>query len=90
MTTATQAQTTAEIEPAAGSGPQTETIPTTGAEEETIVATATPAETSGEAGEEIAPIPIIFEIVPAESEARFLIDEVLLGSPKTVVVIRTS
>lgn len=29
--------------------------------------------------------PIIFEIVPAESEVRFLIDEVLRGSPFTVV-----
>lgn len=29
--------------------------------------------------------PIVFTIVPAESEARFLIDEVLRGQPKTVV-----
>lgn len=47
--------------------------------------------TSSAAGEVIqsggqpAAVPIIFEIVPAESEARFLIDEVLRGQPITVV-----
>lgn len=35
--------------------------------------------------EEGSASPIIFEIVPAESQARFLIDEVLRGSPITVV-----
>lgn len=29
--------------------------------------------------------PLVFEIVPAESQARFVINEVLRGSPKTVV-----
>lgn len=38
--------------------------------------TAEPAATSG---------PVVFEIVPAESQARFVIDEVLRGSPKTVI-----
>ncbi|MEZ4770071.1 MAG: YceI family protein [Caldilineales bacterium] len=32
-----------------------------------------------------AAAPTIFEIVPGESQARFVIDEVLRGSPKTVV-----
>jgi polyisoprenoid-binding protein YceI len=35
--------------------------------------------------EEISASLITFEIVPAESEARFVIDEVLRGAPKTVV-----
>lgn len=32
-----------------------------------------------------ASAPIVFEIIPDESEARFIIDEVLNGAPKTVV-----
>jgi virginiamycin B lyase len=88
-TTETQAQTTEEIDPTVELDTQTETNSTTGAEEEAIVVTETPAETSSEAGEvtgeAIAPTPIIFEIVQDESEARFLIDEVLLGNPKTAV-----
>jgi polyisoprenoid-binding protein YceI len=52
----------------------------TPAEEATAVpeATATPAPAAVAA-------PAIFEIVQAESEARFIIDEVLRGSPVTVV-----
>jgi polyisoprenoid-binding protein YceI len=37
------------------------------------------------AGEQMEAAPTIFAIVPAESQARFLIDEVLRGSPLTVV-----
>lgn len=54
-----------------------------------IEAVDAPAEpTAAEAAEtqvEPAVGPIIFEIVPSESEARFLIDEVLRGQPITVV-----
>ena len=47
-------------------------------------ATATPASTPTE--EPVAATgPIVFEIVQDEFEARFIIDEVLRGSPKTVV-----
>ncbi len=46
--------------------------------------TITAAEVT-QASEEPAAAPITFEIVPAESEARFLIDEVLRGQPITVV-----
>ena len=49
-------------------------------------ATATPEPTEAPTAEPVAAAaPVIFEIVPAESEARFVIDEVLRGSPKTVV-----
>jgi len=37
--------------------------------------------------EQPASEPTLFEIVPAESEARFMIDEILLGEPFTVVGI---
>lgn len=50
------------------------------------------AETQGEAssqedepGQEMAASPVIFEIIPDQSQARFLIDEVLRGAPITVV-----
>ncbi|HMQ30119.1 MAG TPA: YceI family protein [Chloroflexaceae bacterium] len=50
-------------------------------------ATASPATTEPAATEPAAASagPRLFEIVPAESQARFLIDEVLRGSPITVV-----
>lgn len=48
--------------------------------EATVEPTAEPSPTP----EEVA-APLIFEIVQAESEARFRIDEVLRGEPKTVV-----
>lgn len=51
--------------------------PTTAATAATAEPTATPTPASGGL--------IVFTIVPAESEARFLIDEVLRGQPKTVV-----
>jgi polyisoprenoid-binding protein YceI len=57
------------------------------ADEEAAV-TETPAEASSqedEPVEEISASLFTFEIVPAESEARFVIDEVLRGAPKTVV-----
>ena len=46
----------------------------------------TEAESSNEASsDEVEASPIVFEIIQSESEARFLIDEVLLGNAKTVV-----
>lgn len=47
--------------------------------------TATPAEPAAAAAAAPAQAPQIFEIIPAESQARFLIDEVLRGSPLTVI-----
>lgn len=57
--------------------------------------TAEPTETTGDTGDTAEPTasdaepaagePLLFEIVPAESQARFLIDEVLQGDPITVV-----
>jgi polyisoprenoid-binding protein YceI len=48
------------------------------------VTTGGPADEVDRASGEAA-APLIFEIVPSESEARFLIDEVLRGQPITVV-----
>ena len=52
---------------------------------EATVAEVQPTETPAEATTETASGPTIFEIVPAESQARFVINEVLRGSPKTVI-----
>lgn len=52
---------------------------------EATVAEVQPTETPTEATTETASGPTIFEIVPAESQARFVINEVLRGSPKTVI-----
>lgn len=52
---------------------------------EATVAEVQPTETPTEATTETASGPMIFEIVPAESQARFVINEVLRGSPKTVI-----
>jgi polyisoprenoid-binding protein YceI len=77
--------TEAAIEPTAAVEPEPQADPD--------AETATPrpesqAEASSQADEpveEILASLITFEIVPAESEARFVIDEVLRGAPKTVV-----
>jgi polyisoprenoid-binding protein YceI len=58
------------------------------ADTEATVVTETPAEASNqedEPAEEMSASVITFEIVPGGSEARFVIDEVLRGTPKTVV-----
>lgn len=62
--------------------PEAEVAETEAGEAETG-SEAAAAET--EPAAETAAEPIIYEIVPAESEARFLIDEVLRGDPITVV-----
>ena len=57
--------------------------------EPTAPIASVPVDTSGEteapAGMAFAEDAAVYEIVPAESEARFLIDEVLRGEPTTVV-----
>jgi polyisoprenoid-binding protein YceI len=66
--------------------PQAEALPE--ADTEATAVTETPAEASSqedEPVEEILASLFTFEIVPAESEARFVIDEVLRGAPVTVV-----
>jgi len=60
----------------------------TDADAQATIATATPTEVSGadkQFNQDQGDSPIIFEIVPAESQARFSIDEILRGEPKTVV-----
>lgn len=76
----------------AGAAPESETEVeadnTTDPDTEAEPTSETGAGTSGEtteSGEAATVSPIIFEIVPAESEARFYIDEVLRGTPTTVV-----
>jgi len=77
----TEAPQAPALEPTATSEPTTTPEPEATATIE-VVATTEPEST-----EEIvaATEPIVFEIVQDESEARFIIDEVLRGSPKTVV-----
>ncbi len=50
-------------------------------------ATAPPMAEAAESGtaSEVNPNPVVFEILQSDSEARFIIDEVLNGAPKTVV-----
>jgi polyisoprenoid-binding protein YceI len=81
----TQAPATAEPEPtieaaATTAAPTNEPEPTA-TNEATPVTEAAEPETVPDANSS----PVIFEIVQADSEARFLINEVLNGSPKTVV-----
>jgi polyisoprenoid-binding protein YceI len=55
---------------------------------EATISAATPTQVASEAspsGGDQAASPVIFEIVPAESTAKFSIDEILRGQPKTVV-----
>lgn len=63
---------------AAGAAAPAEAAPTVGASAAEATAPAAQGEATAEG-------PLIFEIVPSESEARFVIDEVLRGSPTTVV-----
>jgi polyisoprenoid-binding protein YceI len=65
---------TATLEPAATQAPEA----TVAIEQPTVEAPPTEAPA-------VASEPILFEIVQAESEARFIIDEVLRGAPKRVV-----
>ena len=58
---------------------------TTAAAAEGEATTAGEAEAQPDSGGEAPAAPIIFEIVPSDSQARFLIDEVLRGDPITVV-----
>jgi polyisoprenoid-binding protein YceI len=61
----------------------------TATEVETTETATTEAATTEAAPAEAAPVeaaaPVIFEIIPEQSEARFIIDEVLNGAPTTVV-----
>ncbi len=78
---------------ATAGGPQVETAqPTTTAEPVETLEAADPAEGAPAAAEPEEPAPessvpgpVTFSIVADESEARFIIDEVLNGNPKTVV-----
>jgi len=88
-------ETPVETKPQADTAVETDTVaeqPETqseaGAAEEAANDSEAQAEASSgdeEPSQETAAGPIVFEIVPAESQARFLIDEVLRGSPITVV-----
>jgi polyisoprenoid-binding protein YceI len=74
------------VEPTATPEPVIETPETEPAAEPTAAPVEEPMATAEPTAEPAAAAaPAIFEIVQAESEARFIIDEVLRGSPVTVV-----
>jgi polyisoprenoid-binding protein YceI len=79
-----QANTAGEAAPAVEAEPQAETDPA-GETDTEMAAAPAEAEAAGQTAEQAATAPIIFEIVPADSEARFLINEVLRGDPTSVV-----
>ena len=62
------------------------TVPPTVAPTATTEVAAVPATSAAEAADSVPSAdnasPLIFEIVPAESQARFIINEVLNGAPK--------
>jgi polyisoprenoid-binding protein YceI len=78
--------TNTATEPTAQAKPDT----ATNADAQATIPAATPTEVSGadnQSDQDEAGSSITFEIVPAESQARFFIDEILQGEPKTVVGI---
>jgi polyisoprenoid-binding protein YceI len=82
-----QEATAEETEPPVTPETQPKADIASAADEESAVATETVVATPGEANgaSEETETPITFQIVQADSEARFLIDEVLRGDPNTVV-----
>ena len=83
-------QATTSLETGSAAGPEAQAGTDTPADADAPVATTPESEAEASPETETASVetmasPIIFEIVPAESEARFLIDEVLRGDPTTVV-----
>ena len=89
LTAATQTQSADAIAGSAATLIPTATEAAVATQEETTVvdprATQAPAAVTQQPTAEAAAGPRLFEIDPAQSEARFLIDEVLEGSPKTVI-----
>lgn len=79
---------TATVAPTATSAPAAaaaSTITTTAAATTTTATTTTTTKKTAANGEPIKPAaPIVFQIDPAQSEARFIVDEVLFGSANTV------
>ena len=75
--------TPATITPAATSAP----TPTTAVVAATVAATTTAqtAAVTPDATTAVAAAPRVFQIAPSESEARFVVDEILFGNPNTVV-----
>jgi polyisoprenoid-binding protein YceI len=65
--------------------PTTETVPTTTEAAQVTVAAPTATNEPTEAPTEAAANSVSFVLVAAESEARFIVDEVLFGAPKTVI-----
>jgi polyisoprenoid-binding protein YceI len=79
------AEPTAEPEPTEVEATPDPYANATATTEVAAVPTEAPAEPTAEPTTAPAAAPIIFEIEQASSEARFSIDEVLNGSPKTVI-----
>jgi len=77
-----------EASPEAATGVEAEAPETAGTGAGDAVAAESQAEApnqTSQSGKGAVVSPLIFEIVPAQSEARFMIDEVLRGDPITVV-----
>ena len=84
-TTAPVAASTAAPEPTATTEVQPTAEPTAEATVAEVQPTEEPATPEPTAVPAVTSGPVVFEIVPAELQARFVIDEVLRGSPKTVI-----
>src|SRR5687767_8922174 len=70
--------------PAASSG-QLQAIPLTASATQVSSTAAQPTTAAATAGAAAAPSAVTLQMVQAESEARFIIDEVLNDAPKTVI-----
>ncbi|MCB0194612.1 MAG: YceI family protein [Anaerolineae bacterium] len=83
----TEVEVQEEVAAEAEMAEESETQAEAAVEPEAVEEIDAQAEAAAEAEtvEEVATTPVIYEIVPTESEARFLIDEVLRGDPITVV-----
>ena len=66
------------VEPSASPAPSTAPVLSTASPPEASTATVEPT-VAGPSGV------VVFRILPEQSEARFLVDEILAGSPKTVI-----
>lgn len=84
-TTAPVAAATTVPEPTATSEAQPPAEPTAEATVAEVQPTDEPATPEPVEEQATTSEPVVFEIVPAESQARFVIDEVLRGAPKTVI-----
>src|SRR4051794_17314908 len=70
--------------PTAAPAPTATSVPAAASSGTTTTTTTTTITTASAAPTKPAAAPIVFQIDPSQSEARFIVDEVLFGSPNTV------